>query len=315
MAAVTKRVPCYVFLPQAGFSYGALRDLARLTEKIGYEGFWTVDHMWARGAPDAPFLDGWGVITALAEATSRLRLGVLVSCNSYRNPGLLAKTAVTADHVSAGRIDLGIGAGWMEEEYAAYGIEFPPVRTRLAQLGESLEIITGLFANPRTTLSGRHYTFADAPFEPKPVQSPLPITIGGAGPNVLMKLVAKHARRWNCPMPAVPRLREHIDALARHCDTIDRDPGEIAISEQITIVIAESDMALRREIDAARAAIGGFVDLETMALCGTPQAILDALNEKARCGVDDFAILFGVPGAADSLTLFAERVAPHLTKP
>jgi alkanesulfonate monooxygenase SsuD/methylene tetrahydromethanopterin reductase-like flavin-dependent oxidoreductase (luciferase family) len=262
-----------------------------------------------------PFLDGWSVITGLAEATKSLRLGVLVTCNSYRNPGLLAKTAVTADHISAGRVELGLGAGWMEEEYAAYGYDFPPVRTRLEQLDEALTVITSLFTSKRTTHTGAHYAFQEAPFEPKPLQHPLPITIGGAGPNVLMRMVARHAQRWNCPMPAAPRLVEHVDALAHHCSDLGRDPHEIVISEQITVVIGKDSADLRTRLEVARATVGGFVDLETMAVCGTPQAVVDGLSTKIERGVRDFAILFGDLGTRESLELFAEHVMPALKIP
>jgi F420-dependent oxidoreductase-like protein len=312
---VTRAIPCFLFLPQSGIDYRGLRARARQAEGLGFEGLWVVDHMWARGAPDLPFLDGWSVITALAEATKTLRLGVLVTCNSYRNPGLLAKTVVTADHVSGGRIELGLGAGWMEEEYAAYGYEFPPIRTRLDQLDEALAVITSLFTNERTTHTGAHYAFQEAPFEPKPVQRPLPITIGGAGPKVLMRTVARYAQRWNCPMPAAPRLVEHLEALARHCSDQGRDLRDIVISEQITVVIGKDSADLRGRLEVARATVGGFVDLETMAVCGTPQAVVDGLSAKIERGVRDFAILFGDLGTPESLELFAERVMPALKIP
>lgn len=306
------RVPCSVFLPQTGFDYATLRERARLAESLGFAGLWTVDHMWARGAPDIPFLDGWTVVTALAEATSRLRLGVLVTCNSYRNPGILAKTVVTADHVSGGRIELGLGAGWMEEEYAAYGFPFPAVRTRLAQLEESLEIITSLFSQRRTSHVGEHYRFDEAPFEPKPLQNPLPITIGGAGPNVLMRLVARYAHRWNCPMPAASRLDEHLEAMARHCEKVGRNPRDVIVSEQIAVVIGQDPSDLAKQVEIARRRIGGFVDLQTMAICGTPDTVVERMSARIRKGVTDFAVLFGDLGGSRSLQLFAERVAPHL---
>jgi alkanesulfonate monooxygenase SsuD/methylene tetrahydromethanopterin reductase-like flavin-dependent oxidoreductase (luciferase family) len=170
-----------LFLPQAALGYSMLRERAQLLERLGYDALWIADHMWARGAPDLDFLEGWTAVAGLAEATKRLRLGVLVTCNSYRNPGILAKVATTADHVSGGRVELGLGAGWMEEEYRAYGLEFPPVRTRLAQLEESLEIIASLFTKHRTSLEGRHYHFNNAPFEPKPLQTPMPITLAAPG--------------------------------------------------------------------------------------------------------------------------------------
>jgi F420-dependent oxidoreductase-like protein len=301
-----------VFIPQAGFDYATLRERAAYAESFGFAGLWTVDHMWARGAPDMPCLDGWTVVAALAETTSRLRLGVLVTCNSYRNPGILAKMVVTSDHISGGRIELGMGAGWMEEEYAAYGFPFPRVRTRLAQLEESLEVITRLFVEARTSYRGEHYRFAEAPFEPKPVQQPLPITVGGAGPKVLMRLVARYAHRWNCPMPAASRLAEHRAALAQHCEEIGRDPGEIIISEQIAVVIGKDDRDLAEQMDIAQKRIGGFVDLESMAVCGTASAIVDSLSVKIQNGVRDFAVLFGDLGTPRSLELFSQAVAPQL---
>ena len=307
------RIPCSVFIPQAGFDYATLRERAVLAESLGFTGLWTVDHMWARGAAELPLLEGWTLIAALAEATSRLRLGVLVTCNSYRNPGMLAKAVATADHVSGGRIELGIGAGWMEEEYAAYGFPFPPIRTRLAQLEESLEIITKLFSQPKTTHLGQHYRFEEAPFEPKPVQHPLPITIGGAGPKILMRLVARWAHRWNCPMPAASRLDEHLAALSHHCAAIGRDPRDVVVSEQIAVVIGKDDVDLARQMEVARRRIGGFVDLKSMAVCGTPDAVVDQLVAKIRKGVNDFAVLFGDLGTETSLRLFSDRIAPHLT--
>lgn len=307
------RVPCSVFVPQTGFDYATMRERALVAESLGYTGIWTVDHMWARGAADAPLLDGWTVVAGLAEATSRLRLGVLVTCNSYRNPGILAKLVTTADHISAGRIELGIGAGWMEEEYRAYGFQFPAVRTRLSQLEESLEIISRLFSQHRTSYHGEHYRFEEAPFEPKPVQHPLPITIGGAGPSVLMRLVARFAHRWNCPMPAAPRLDEHLVALSRHCNAIGRAPESVVVSEQIAVIVGKDDRDLARQMDIAQRRIGGFVDFDSMVVKGTPADVVDQLAAKVTNGVGDFAILFGDLGTPQSLELFADRVAPHLT--
>jgi len=251
--AMTDHAKCSLFLPQAMLSYAQLLERTRLVEKLGYEGMWVVDHMWAGGMPELDFLEGWTAIAGLAAQTQRLRLGVLVTCNSYRNPGMLAKSVATADHISAGRIELGIGAGWMEAEYRAYGYDFPSIGVRLAQLEESLEIITQLFTRERTSFAGKHYTFTDAPFAPKPVQEPLPITIGGGGTRVLMRLVARYAARWNCPMPTAVRLTEHLEALAAHCDAIGRDPSEITIGEQVAVVLGRDDADLKKQTRARRA--------------------------------------------------------------
>ncbi len=293
-------------------SYAQLLERTRLVEKLGYEGMWVVDHMWAGGMPELDFLEGWTAIAGLAAQTQRLRLGVLVTCNSYRNPGMLAKSVATADHISAGRIELGIGAGWMEAEYRAYGYDFPSIGVRLAQLEESLEIITQLFTRERTSFAGKHYTFTDAPFAPKPVQEPLPITIGGGGTRVLMRLVARYAARWNCPMPTAVRLTEHLEALAAHCDAIGRDPSEITIGEQVAVVLGRDDADLKSKRELAELMIGGFVDIDTLAVCGTPTAVIDGLRKKMGAGVSDFAVLLGDLGSPESIELFATEVMPHL---
>jgi alkanesulfonate monooxygenase SsuD/methylene tetrahydromethanopterin reductase-like flavin-dependent oxidoreductase (luciferase family) len=225
---------------------------------------------------------------------------------------MLAKSVVTADHVSGGRIDLGMGAGWMEEEYRAYGFAFPPIGVRLAQLEESLEILTRLFTRDSTTFEGKHYTFRDAPFAPKPLQSPMPITLGGSGVRVFMRLVARYASCWNIPMTAVPRLREHLDALARHCDALGRDPASIVVSEQACVVLGRDDAALKEKLAMAKTFVGGWVDLKTMAVCGTPDRVAESLRAKMAAGVRDFAIVFGDLGMPDTLELFMERVAPQL---
>ncbi len=301
-----------VFLPQGALDYAGLRQRARDIEALGYHGLWLVDHMWAKGVPDVDFLEGWTAVTGLAEATERLRLGVLVTCNSYRNPGILAKIAATADHVSGGRIELGLGAGWMEEEYRAYGFDFPPMPIRLAQLGESLEIIRSLFEKPRTTFEGTYYRLVDAPFEPKPVQKPMPITLGGSGTRVMMKLVARYAQRWNCPMPAAGRLAEHLEALEQHCRREGRSPDDIIISEQVAVVLGADEAAVRAKRELAKTLIGGFVDLDTMAVCGTPGQVAKALRGKRAAGVSDFAVLFGDLGMPDTLELFVREVLPAI---
>ena len=297
-----------LFLPQAAQTYQQLRQTALRLEALGYDGLWLVDHMWAEGIPELDFLDGWTAVAGIAEATESLRLGLLVACNSYRNPGLLAKMAVSLDHISAGRAELGIGAGWQESEYKGYGIEFPPVGVRLEQLGESLAIIESLFSRERTNLEGRHYRFHDVPFEPKPVQDRLPITIGGAGKKVLLALVARYASRWNCPMPDVARMPELIEALAAHCKNIGRDPSEITISEQMAVVIGRDAGDLAAQMEVAKMFIGGFVDLNTMAVIGTPDQVVAKLEAKMELGVTDFAIVFGDLGSEATLELFATQV-------
>jgi F420-dependent oxidoreductase-like protein len=309
---MTKLATFSLFLPQAGLSWPMLRERALLLEELGYDGLWLVDHFWANNMPDLDFLEGWTTLAALAEATSKLRLGLMVTCNSYRNPALLAKMAATVDNVSGGRLELGLGAGWMDSEYKAYGYDFPPIATRLAQLEEGLAIVTRMLAENRATFSGAHYRIEDAPNNPKPVQSPLPITIGGAGEKKLLRLVARHAQRWNCPMNSADDVERLRGVLAAHCRDEGRNVDDIIVSEQTLVVIGADEAAFQSKLAMARAVLGGFADIDRQAVAGTPGRVIEGLRAKMARGVTDFAVMFGDLGQDDSLTLFAREVMPAL---
>lgn len=310
--APTTETTFSLFLLQTGRAYPAIREQALELESCGYDGLWLVDHFWGAGSPDENFLEGWTTLSALAEATERLRLGLLVNCNSYRPPALLAKMAASLDTISGGRCELGLGAGWMEEEYKAYGYPFPPIAERLAQLEEGLEVITRLFGDQRANFDGHYYQLNDAPMAPKPLQTPLPITLGGAGERVLLRLAARFANRWNCPMNSaaeIPRLRQVLD---QHCQEVGRDPSEIVTSEQTVVVIGRDAADYRHKRQLAEERIGNFADLDTVAVAGTPDQVIAGLKAKQAAGVRDFAILFGDLGEADTLRVFAAEVIPAL---
>ncbi|HYB98307.1 MAG TPA: TIGR03560 family F420-dependent LLM class oxidoreductase [Candidatus Limnocylindrales bacterium] len=300
----------FLFLPQAGLTWEALRSRARLVEELNYDGLWLVDHFWAGGMPDLDFLEAWTALAALAEATQRIRIGQMVTCNSYRNPALVAKMAATVDNISGGRLELGMGAGWMEEEYRAYGYDFPSMRTRLAQLEEGLELMTRMFEQPRATFHGSYYRVDDAPNQPKPQQSPLPITIGGAGEKILLRLVARYAKRWNCPMTNAPEIERLREVLASHCTAIGRDVSEIIVSEQTMVVVGADEEAFQQKMGMAKAVLGGFADVEKVSVQGTPDRVIAGLREKVSRGVQDFAIMFGDLASEETLELFATKVIP-----
>ena len=301
-----------LFLPQAGFSWPMLRQRARLVEELGFDGLWLVDHFWADGTPDLDFLEGWTTLAALAEATGRLRLGLMVTCNSYRNPALLAKMAATVDQLSGGRVELGMGAGWADSEYKAYGYDFPSVGTRLEQLEEGLEIVTRMLRDNRTTFRGRHYRVEDAPNQPKPVQSPLPVTVGGAGEKKLLRLVARHAQRWNCPMNSAHEIERLRGVLQAHCREAGRDVDEIIVSEQTLVVVGADEGAFQAKLAMAKAMLGGFADIDRVAVAGTPRRVIAGLRAKMARGVTDFAVMFGDLGMDETLALFAREVIPAL---
>lgn len=199
----------------------------RIIEEAGYDCTGIPDHfMPTAGDIDGPFLEGWTVLTALAALTPRLRVAVLVSGNTYRNPALLAKIATTLDHITGGRVDLGIGAGWYVPEHTAYGFPFPSAGDRVDALREAITIIRSLTKGGRTTFEGQHYHLNDAPFAPLPVQTAgLPIMVGAQGPRML-RLVAECADIWNLNH-SPDKMRELGAILNRECEAIGRDPQSL----------------------------------------------------------------------------------------
>lgn len=200
-----------------------------LIEQLGFDCAGLTDHFMpttGTGAElEVPFPEAWVALTALALQSERLRVAVLVSGNSYRSPVLLAKQAVTLDHITGGRVDLGIGAGWYEAEYRAFGFPFPSAGQRVDMLEEALQIIQSLFTQRRTTFHGEHYQLEDAPFEPKPLQDKLPIMIGGRQRR-MMALVARYADIWSIDN-SPDEMRKSTKLLERACAEIGRAPAEI----------------------------------------------------------------------------------------
>ncbi|HKV53341.1 MAG TPA: TIGR03560 family F420-dependent LLM class oxidoreductase, partial [Candidatus Binataceae bacterium] len=230
-----------LFSPQAGMPWKGVMGRAASLEKLGYHSIWLVDHFWNRGVPEADVLECTATMSALAASTEKLRIGSLVLCNSFRNPALLAKQLTSIDNVSNGRVEIGLGAGWMDEEYRGYGYEFPSTGVRLRQLDEGVQILKLLMTEKRSSFEGRHYKLAEAYNNPKPVQKPHPpITIGGSGEKVMLRIVAKYADRWNCP--AGYRSFEHkLDVLKEHCQVVGRDINQINISEQLLVCIGANE--------------------------------------------------------------------------
>ena len=213
------------------FTIQTHRDVWRIADEAGFDHVWDFDHLAAigDGGPDRPIYEGWTMQAAMAEATKRVRIGCMVTGNTYRNPAVLAKMAVTVDHLSGGRLEFGIGAGWAEIEHQMYGIG--GLDHRVGYLSESLQIIKSLFTQERTNFEGRYYHFKDAIANPKPVQKPYPpIWIGASGATTL-RLVARHADVWNMS-GAVSDLEGLIKQLEEACGAVGRDPSEIRRSLQ-----------------------------------------------------------------------------------
>jgi F420-dependent oxidoreductase-like protein len=211
----------------------ALRDVWRIADEAGFDHVWVFDHLASIGGigPDRPVYEGWALQAAIAQATKRVRIGCMVTGNTYRNPGLLAKLAVTVDHLSGGRLEFGIGAAWAEIEHRMYGIE--GLDHRVGRLRESLEVITSLWTRDRTTFDGRYYHFNDAIGNPKPIQKPHPpIWIGAGGPQ-MMEVVVRFADVWNCAGASTPQeAAEKSRMLDKTSEDTGRDPATIRRSVQ-----------------------------------------------------------------------------------
>lgn len=303
---VSGKVEFAFWSPQAGATVKTLLDRAEMAERLGYHSFWLVDHFWTIGLPDVDLLESIPMMSAIAARTERLRIGTLVLCNSFRNPALLAKSLTTIDHISNGRLEVGLGSGWMEQEYRAYGYEFPPISTRLRQLEEALQILRAMFIENRANFKGRYYTVADAPNNPKPVQKPHPpIMIGGAGEKVMLRLVAQYADRWNCPA-GYRDFKKTLGVLHQHCRAAGRDPRDITVSEQLMVSIgahqAEAgekwEMAKRRK------------PFSFTAVKGTPEEVIKQLREHVSWGVTMFTMMFADMAPPPTVELFAREVMP-----
>ena len=292
--------------PQAGATVKTLLDRAEMAERLGYHSFWLVDHFWSPGMPDVDLLEAVTMMSALAARTERVRIGTLVLCNSFRNPALLAKSLTTIDHISNGRLEVGLGAGWMEQEYRADGYEFPSVGTRLRQLEEGLQILKAMFTENRANFKGRYYTATDAPNNPKPVQKPHPpIMIGGAGEKVMLRLVAKYADRWNCPA-GYRDFKKTLGVLHEHCRAVGRDPKDITVSEQLMVCIG----ANRAEADQKWEMAKGRKPFSFTAVKGTPDEVVKQLREHVSWGVTMFTMMFADMAPPQTVELFAREVMP-----
>ena len=209
----------------------------RIADETGFDHCWCMDHFATLGPrDDGPIFEAWALLAAMAAATSRTRVGCAVTGNTYRHPAVLAKAAVTVDHLSGGRLEFGIGAGWAENEHTMLGLPFGTAGDRADRLEEACQVIRSLWTQELTSFAGRHYQLTGAVAEPKPVQQPHPpIWIGGAGRRRTLRTAAQHASAWNAPGGSPEEVADLSGVLDRHCADIGRDPSEIRRSVQVRI--------------------------------------------------------------------------------
>jgi F420-dependent oxidoreductase-like protein len=291
----------------------SLRDACLAVERAGWDSLFLDDHLLAdEGDPDDPKLEGWSTLAAVAAVTERVRLGLLVSANTFRNPGLTAKLATTLDHVSGGRAILGLGGGWFEREHDAFGIDFGSgFGERLDRLDESVGLIRRLLDGETVTHTGRFYAMRDALCRPRPIQLRLPILIGGSGPRKTLRTTAAYADMWNA-YGQPDAIATHDAVLRSHCQDLGRDQREIARTVTQDAVIRDTTQAALAVYDelaaihGLEAKTGADSGARYVLLAGTPADIADRLSAYEAIGVDEVIWIFRKPFDLETISRIGE---------
>ncbi|SDM59876.1 probable F420-dependent oxidoreductase, Rv1855c family [Cryobacterium flavum] len=298
--------------PQQGATYDDVLAVAQATERLGFDAFFRSDHYQVMGDGDGlpgP-TDAWTTLAGLARETKRIRLGTLVSSVTYRPPGILAIQVAQVDQMSGGRVELGLGTGWFEQEHLAYGIPFPA--KRFGMLEEQLEVITGLWNTPvgdRYNFAGEHYTLVDSPALPKPTQVRVPVIVGGGGAKRTPKLAARFATEFNLPFPDFADIAGKFDGVRAACEAIDRDPAELTYSAALIAVGGRDEAEFARRA----AAVGReAAELREHGLAGTASEIVDRLGTLADSGVECVYLQIMDLSDLDHLEFLAAEVVPQL---
>jgi probable F420-dependent oxidoreductase len=301
---------------QEGMSYAETLRMTRAGEELGYEAALLAEHyyptgrleMYAGGFGGRVAADAWIYLAALARETSRIRLGTLVSPVTFRHPSVLAKMAATLDHVSDGRAELGIGAGWHEHEHNAYGFAFPVAGRRVDLVEEQLQVITGLWSQDPFSHAGKAYQLSDAHFTPKPVQRPRPTILVGGGSKAerLPRLAARYADEYVTNMPTVEQVRATRERLDHACAANGRDPATLRLSAFLAICVGPTDQAVQHQMDAYQATNPQYVrmmDNRANWILGTPAQAQAQLEALASAGIDRALISVNCDAHLDMLPL------------
>lgn len=296
------------FWPNPRSDYNAVRTLAQHAEQTGWDGIWLADHFLPDEDELIPIHESWITLAALARDVPRVRLGTLVAGNTYRHPAVLANMAATLDNLAEGRVVLGLGSGWQQNEHDAYGIEFGTAARRLEMLDEACQILKGLFNNDYFDFAGKHYQLANAPLEPKPKQSKLPLMIGGGGEKVTLRIAAKYADEWNV-WGDVDILIQKMGILDQHCEAISREPAEIERSAVALLFLTEDEATVKRLKSTP---------MGMPAVIGGTNEVIDTMSAYQNAGVTEFIVpdftlgkLIGAGQAKqDLMEKFITEVAP-----
>jgi alkanesulfonate monooxygenase SsuD/methylene tetrahydromethanopterin reductase-like flavin-dependent oxidoreductase (luciferase family) len=290
-----------------------LREIWRFADQRGIHWVSVWDHFYPAelGGHDRPCFEATAAHAALACETRNVRVGCLVYCAAYRHPAVLAKALVTIDHLSGGRMECGLGAGWHQQEFEAHGIPFLPIGKRLDQLEEAIAIVDSLFRGGQTTFTGEHWRLDGAWASPRPVQERPRLWIGGGGEKRLLRMAARRADGWNIPFVAPEVWAAKNRILSDWCEREGRDPAAIVRTVNVGLALAESESDLPRLEEQLGRQFGKILPLVRPGmLVGTPQQAIDRIGEYQRAGCEWVILALRAPFDMDALRLFAERVMP-----
>jgi len=285
----------------------SFRDAALSAEQVGWDSIWTWDHLLAIFGPwQQPIFEGWTALAALGPITERVRLGLMVGANTFRNPGLTTKLATTLDHVSSGRAVLGIGGAWFEREHDAFGIDFgASPGERLGWLDESVMLMRRLLDGETVTHDGPRYQLHDALCEPRPVQAHLPILIGGSGRQKTLRTVAQRADAWNTA-GSLEQVSDAVATLRRHCEDVGRDPASIEMTLSFPIVLRDDADEARDRLRASLDANGVKLDEFEGSLAGSPDEVADAIRPYLELGFETIIVRMPAPYDRETIDRMAE---------
>jgi len=307
-------LPFYVFRTEKSSQlFNLLQDVVLECERLGYYSVWLDDHLMLE---KTPILECWTTLSAISTVTETIRLGTMVTCNSFRNPALLAKMATTLDNTSNGRLELGIGAGVQKNEHEAYGFPFPSSKARIERLNEAVEIIKKLWTEEKASYSGKHYRIRDAVCEPKPVQKPHPpIIIGGGGEKLTLKVTARHADRYDWGyLPSLEQYKRKLKVLEKHCEAVGRSFDDIEKSCWLAgqIFIGENKKELEEKALQQLPEGVSLEDFMRTNFVGTPEDCIHQLRQYMNLGVTQFMLFFGDLPDLRGLKIFSEKVVRNI---